>query len=226
MAAKNKKMSDGDGSRALELVENLLARAVHGAGPYKSAAAVADEALRTHSDPERAIQRLYSSHRRLVGVTGFASGSAGLIAMPVTIPADVLTFYVTAARMVAAIAHIRGYDVDSEEVRTGILLSLLGAGAGAAVGQAGAKIGNKIVIAQLGRLPGSVLTKINQAVGFRLVTKFGAKGVINLAKVVPVVGGGVGAGVNVGTLKGIYAYSNRLFVPLPEDGDVRVVEVD
>ena len=68
------------------------------------------------------------------------------------------------------------------------------------------------------------MTKTNQAVRFRLVTKFGAKGVINLAKVVPVSGRWSRSRVSSRDVKGHHAYSNRLFVPLPEDGDVRVVE--
>jgi hypothetical protein len=37
-----------------------------------------------------------------------------------------------------------------------------------------------------------VITKINQKVGFRLLTKFGSKGVINLGKMVPLTGGIIG----------------------------------
>lgn len=44
-----------------------------------------------------------------------------------------------------------------------------------------------------------VLTKINKAVGFRLVTKFGSKGLINLGKVVPVLGGVIGGGLDAFT---------------------------
>ena len=52
----------------------------------------------------------------------------------------------------------------------------------------------------LKKLPGTVLTKINQKVGFRLLTKFGEKGVVNLFKLVPIAGGVVGGGVDfVGT---------------------------
>ena len=122
-------------------------------------------------------------------------GSAGLIAMPVTIPADV-PLYVTAARMVAAIAHIRGYDVDLEEVRTDTPVAPRG-GAGAAVARL-VQDRNKIVIAQPGRLSRFGADQDQPAVGFRVGDQAGAKGRINLAKVVPVVGGGVGA-INVGT---------------------------
>jgi hypothetical protein len=38
-----------------------------------------------------------------------------------------------------------------------------------------------------------MLTKINRAVGFRLITKFGKTGVINLGKGIPLLGSAVGA---------------------------------
>ena len=53
----------------------------------------------------------------------------------------------------------------------------------------------------LKKLPGAVLTKINQKVGFRLLTKFGTKGAVNLVKVVPVAGALVGAGIDYGSTK-------------------------
>lgn len=55
---------------------------------------------------------------------------------------------------------------------------------------------NKITISMLKKLPGTVLTKIDQKVGFRLVTKFGTKGIVNLARVVPVLGGVVGGTID------------------------------
>ena len=57
-------------------------------------------------------------------------------------------------------------------------------------------------MSMLKKLPGTVLTKINQKVGFRFVTKFGQKGLINLGKMVPVAGGIIGGGMDfVGTRK-------------------------
>ena len=45
------------------------------------------------------------------------------------------------------------------------------------------QVGLKAGQAQVKRIPGEVIKKINQAVGFRMVTKFGSKGVINLGNV-------------------------------------------
>ena len=43
----------------------------------------------------------------------------------------------------------------------------------------------------------STLTKINQKVGFRFITKFGTKGIVNLGKLLPGVGAVVGGGLDL-----------------------------
>lgn len=207
-----------NGSRAdtaaMALVNKILAVGVNGLGPYKSAAEMADEVRCTHPDADVAVARLIAIHRRWVGSTGFATGVGGLATLPVTLPTDITTFYMLSARMSASIAVLRGYDVTSEEVQSAVLISLLGAGAAGVVGKVGVEIGTKTAVAGLKKLPGQVLIEINKKVGYRLLTKFGTKGSINLVKAVPIVGGGVGAGVNVVAINQIARYSKRTFIAL------------
>lgn len=42
----------------------------------------------------------------------------------------------------------------------------------------------------------ATITKINKAVGFRLLTKFGQTGAVNLGKAVPIVGGIIGGTID------------------------------
>lgn len=133
--------------------------------------------------------------------------------MPVAIPADIATFYALCARCVAAIAHVRGYDTSTDEVRSVVLLTLLGAGGAGVAAQAGVELGNKLAFAALKKLPGKALIEINKKVGFRLVTKFGERGVFNLWKGIPLVGGGVGAGINVASMRSIASYARSNFPP-------------
>jgi hypothetical protein len=205
--------ADGDsekGAAVQRLVDAILSRGVEGLGPLKSAEAFAEEHLAQHGDVEKAIERVIATHTRLVAASGFATGLGGPITMVVGIPTDVTVFYALAARCVAAVAHLRGYDTASDEVRSVVLLSLLGAGGAGLAADFGATLGTKAAMAALKKLPGKALAEINKKVGFRLVTKFGTTGVINLSKWVPVVGGGVGAGVNVAAMRtaGRYAKSN------------------
>lgn len=206
-------------SQALQLVTKILDLGIEGLGPYKSATAVAEEALNHHTDPEIAIQRLVATHRRWVTGTGFITGVGGIVLLPVSVPTDIATFYGLCARMSAATAVIRGYDIYSEEVRSAVLISLLGASAAGVLGVIGVEVGTKTAAAMLRKLPGHVLIEINKKVGFRLLTKAGSKGTINLIKVVPVVGGGVGAGVNALAINRIARYSDRIFIPLEPPND-------
>ena len=77
-------------------------------------------------------------------------------------------------------------------MQTLIYVCLTGTAISDVVKQAGIKIGEKTLTAALKKLPGAALVKINQRVGFRLITKFGEKGVVNLGKMVPLAGGVIG----------------------------------
>lgn len=204
-----------EGERLNELVQTVVGKVVgwgvDGLGPIKGAEHIAEEHLAAHPDPDTAIARLVTSHTRLVAASGFASGFGGFSVAAVTIPADITALYAFAARCAGAIAVLRGYDVRSEEVRSVVLLTLIGsAGAGVAA-DVGAQLGTKSAFAALGRLPGAVLIEINKKVGFRLVTKFGTKGVINLGKLVPVAGGVVSSGVSIATMRGVGQYARHNF---------------
>ena len=65
----------------------------------------------------------------------------------------------------------------------------------------GIKIGMKIGEAQIKRIPGEVVKQINKIVGFRLVTKFGQKGAVNLGKMVPLIGGVIGGSFDATSTK-------------------------
>lgn len=67
-------------------------------------------------------------------------------------------------------------------------------------------------MAMVKKIPGEVLAKINQRVGFRFITKFGTKGIINLGKAVPAVGGVIGGGFDFIETKAIANRAYGLFV--------------
>ena len=100
--------------------------------------------------------------------------------------------------MIAAIAHMRGYDLKDDQVKTFVFVCLTGQSASDILKQAGIRFGTQLSKALIKKIPGEVIKSINRAVGFRLVTKFGEKGIVNLGKAVPLVGGFIG-----GTVDGI-----------------------
>lgn len=80
----------------------------------------------------------------------------------------------------------------------------------------GIKLGTKIATASIEKISGATLTRINQAVGFRLITKFGQTGIINLGKMVPVAGGVIGGGFDLVTTKIIAKNALKMFIETDE----------
>ena len=102
--------------------------------------------------------------------------------------------------MIATIAIIGGYNPSDDEVQSLAFLCLTGASMSKVCREAGIKFSKKLTTSMIKKIPGEALKKINQKVAQRFITKFGTTGIINLGKMVPVVGGVVGAGFDfVGT---------------------------
>ena len=83
----------------------------------------------------------------------------------------------------------------------------------------------------ISKIPGKTLVKINQKVGFRFMTKFGSKGVLNLGKMVPGVGAVIGGGLDYAETKAIAnrAYDwffNGEFESEKENADVEIIEAN
>ena len=147
--------------------------------------------------------------------SGFVTGLGGLITLPVAIPANVASVIYIQMRMIATLAVMGGYDLHDDEVQTLVYLCLVKTSITDVCKSAGVSAANKVTRNLLEKLPGTVLTKINQKVGFRLVTKFGEfgkKGVVNLVKVVPVAGGIVGGGADLITTKFIANKAYKVFL--------------
>lgn len=157
-----------------QLVGRLIEFGIGGGGPLKGAVEVADEHLMAAGgDREEAIRRLIATHVRLAAASGFVTGLGGIATLPVTVPAAMAGLYVVGTRMAAGIAQLRGYDTSTEEVRSAILVALLGSAGAATLKKAGVEIGTRSAAVALERLPGRVLVELNKKVGYRLVTKAG-----------------------------------------------------
>lgn len=206
-------MADSDESNALRVVKWVTERAIEGVPPLSSAESLAQEYLidSSYPDDEERIESLINWETSKNFTTGFVTGLGGVLTLPLTIPAGLGASWVVQARMSAAIARIAGHDIGSDRVRTFVALSLLGDAAKEIVKDVGVKAGTKFANALIQKIPGEVLKEINKKVGFRLVTKAGEKGVVNLTKVVPVIGGLVGGTVDAAACRAVGKTAKRLF---------------
>ena len=131
--------------------------------------------------------------------------------MPVAIPGSLAASWVIQARMVAAIAELGGHDSGSDQVQTEVLLCVIGNAAKEIVKDAGIGIGGKLANVAIKMVPGKMLIETNKKVGFRLLTKFGTKGAINLVRLVPLAGGVVGGSVDGTACYVVGRRAKRLF---------------
>ena len=145
---------------------------------------------------EDKAKRLVKWQMAKAGTSGFITGIGGLITMPVAIPANITSVMYVQVRMIASIAVMGGYDIRSDQVKSLVYICLCGSAVTDIVKDVGINVGTKLSITAINKISGATLTKINQAVGFRLLTKFGQTGVINLGKSIPFVGGIIGGTVD------------------------------
>ncbi|MCL2208265.1 MAG: EcsC family protein [Fibromonadales bacterium] len=134
---------------------------------------------------------------------GFATGLGGLVTLPVTIPANLASVLYIQMRMISAIAIIGGYDPKDDRVKTFAFSCLAGNVVKDALKEIGIEVGKQFVLKNvIEKISEGVFTRINRAVGYGLLAKFGAKGAANLGKMVPLVGGLIG-----GAMDGVWVVS-------------------
>lgn len=184
---------------------------INGFGLLPSAKKVAEDHLKSSNSPEDAIESIIAWRTAYAGGTGFVTGLGGIATLPLSIPASMAAAYAFGANTAAAIAIIRGYDIDSDQVQTMILLCLIGEAGEEILKTAGITVGTKVLKNLINQIPGKVLIEINKKVGFRLITKAGEKGVVNLMKMVPLLGGVVGGGFDAWFVNSCGQTAKKLF---------------
>lgn len=196
---------------ATPMIERLMDVGIDGRGPFSSAQSVADLARAEHRNVEPTVDGIVRSHLRLAAANGFVTGVGGFVTLPIALPANVMGFYLVATRMVAGIASARGYDIRQPEVRSAILLALVGADADDLLKKAGVAGTGRLANLAAQRLPGPALMAVNKAVAFRLLSRAGKRSVTRFGKAVPLVGGAVGAGFDTYLLKRIAQHARGEF---------------
>lgn len=158
---------------------------------------MAADYLKKHKSTEEACRAMLRNQVVKCTTSGVVTGFGGFITMPVAIPANVGSVIYVQMRMIACAAYMADYELDSDQTQTFVYACLAGVAVNSLVKQAGIKFGVKFANGLIKKIPGKVLTKINQKVGFRFITKFGSKGIVNLGKLLPGVGAVVGGGLDL-----------------------------
>lgn len=197
----------------MKLLDSLYEKALDGI-PYvsKPISEMAAEYLSKHTDVEKAAKAMVRNQVLKCTTSGVITGFGGFISLPVTVPANISSVLYVQMRMVACAAYMGGYEVDSDQVQTLVYACLAGVAVGTIFKKAGLAFGNKVFINLVKKIPGSVITRINQKIGMRFITKFGQKGIINLGKLTPGVGAVISGGFDYVETKVISARAVKWFI--------------
>lgn len=200
---------------SVSLAHRLMQVGIDGKGRFDSAYVVAERALAaTAGDPEAAIDKIICDHRRLAAGGGFVTGLGGFVTMSVSLPANIAGFYTLVTRMTAAIAHVRGYDLRNPDLRSAILLALIGGEADALLKKAGVVSTGRLASLATRGLPPTARMVVDKAVGFRLVAQVSEKLLPRLGQSIPLAGAFVGAGLDAYLLHKVAKTAREQFPPV------------
>lgn len=197
------------------VIQSALHRAIVGVGPLPGAAESAERQLaKNDGDVTKAIKDLIRIHVALAGTAGFATNIGGLITTAVTLPANLTGLAVIESRLVACIAHLRGYDINDPRVRNGILMAQLG----------DERVRKGIKSKKLPGTPMAVATapaydpQLDQVVASQVAAEMltsvvGKRLSTTIAKHLPLIGGAVGAGTDGWDTYQVGRYARREFLP-------------
>lgn len=196
-------------------VREALSRAIRGAGPLPPAARAAEKQLAEQGgDVEKAVHEIIENHVRYAGAQGFVTNLGGLMTAAVTIPTNITGLALVQCRMVAAIAHLRGYDLDDPRTRNAILVTILGEDSVRALVKQKKIPAPPMALATAPAHDPLLDTVVSAEVASDLITKVAGKRLaISLGRRVPVVGGVVGMGADALATYQVARYADRELLP-------------
>lgn len=196
-------------------VREALARAIDGVGPLPAAAKAAEAQLEEQGGSvDRAIHEVIENHVRYAGAQGFATNIGGVATATVLVPANVAGLALIQCRMVAGIAHLRGYDLDDPRVRNAILVCLLGEETIAELVGRRKIPAPPMAIATAPAHDPALDNRLSTEVATELVARVAGKRIAQVAgKKIPLVGGLVGAGTDGLATWRIGRYTDRELLP-------------
>lgn len=217
MAEQSRDVSKNIVSRAPEvggnLLRNLLEVAINGTATVPGAKSAAAKHLVKRDSVEEAIESLVLTHVGLAGAQGFVTSLGGLPTLAVTLPANIAGLAIVQVRMIASIAHLRGYDINAPQVRTAMILCLMGREGTQKLVDSGALPTTPLAIATAPVFDATLDQTVSERVLGELLTRIGGRRAsLIFARRVPLIGGGVGATMDGLSTIDIGGFAREVFV--------------
>jgi len=199
---------------AAGVLRQILEVAIDGYQMFPGAEQIAETKLaRTGGDPQLAIDAVIDQHIRLAGLQGFVTSIGGLVVLPVALPANLTGLAVVQARMVASIAHLRGYDLGDPRVRTAVITCMLGEEGVLDRLKKSSLVTSPLAIATAPVFDPELDRQVSGEVVGELLARISGKRVaLSVTRRIPFLGGAVGAGVDGWATFRIGQYADKSLV--------------
>jgi hypothetical protein len=204
----------------LDALDWVYGRAIAGLPGLDGAKALAASYAGRCTTTDEAVATLIAWQSGKAGVAGFVTGCGGAIALPVALPVNLLSTLYIQLRLVAAIAHLRGHDLESAEVRTLALACMTGSKAADTLKDAGMRLGTRLSRDMLGWLSPALVKQAEHAVRLPVLTSIGTAGAARLGRLVPLVGGVVAGGFDAAMTQLIGRTADRVYRQLQRPQEV------
>jgi hypothetical protein len=189
----------------------VYGKAVDGMPGSSGAEELAAEHAAKHETVDDAVKAVIAVHTRMAGMTGFATGCGGFVALPIALPANLAGALYLQTRLVAAIAHLHGHDLRSPRVRMLVLACLSGSKAADTLRDAGIRFGTRLGRDAVGWAAPVLFNKSRHAGHFAAFGIATSRGVAGLGRFVPVLGGVVAGGFDAALTHMIGRTAHRVF---------------
>ena len=111
----------------LDILDQIYAATLNGVPKVsKSVSEFADEYLEKYKDSKIASQKLVNNQILKCTTSGFLTGLGGVLTIPIALPANITSVIYVQMRMIAAVAYLNGYDLNSDETQTFVYACLAG----------------------------------------------------------------------------------------------------
>lgn len=196
-------------------VREALKHAIEGIGPFPPAAKAAEAQLREQKgNVERGIHEVIENHVRYAGAQGFVTNLGGLVTAAIAMPTNITGLALIECRMIAGIAHLRGYDLDDPRVRNAVLVCMLGEETVTDLVKKKKLPAPPMALATAPSYDPGLDVTVSGIVAADLITKVAGKRIAtSVGRRVPVVGGVVGAGADGFHAWRIGRYADRELLP-------------
>ncbi|HIQ54533.1 MAG TPA: EcsC family protein, partial [Pseudomonas pachastrellae] len=149
-------------SKIMQVLDWTYDKAVNGVSGLDSAAELADSYMKQGGSLKDQANSLIRWQNTKSGTSGFLTGLGGIITMPVTIPANITSVMYVQVRMIAAIAHMGGHDLNDDRVKSLVYACLTGNAAKDILKDMGIVVGRKLTENAIKNISGKTITAINQ----------------------------------------------------------------